>query len=124
MAELLKPMIESHEIGDWEQISTGVQQRRRTLRTGPVTLEQAIEYTGKLNKSPYFDALPGHLSIIKLTNREDHAIIVILERSLHWCFQREESEVVAAGTQSDETVYKFNAAAREYCEFGELLAVT
>jgi hypothetical protein len=107
-------MIESHEVGDWEETSPGVMQRRRTLRTSPVTMEQAIEFTGRLNKSAYFDALPGHLSIIKLTSREDHAIIVILERSLHWCFQRDES-------QPDEIVFKFNPTAREYCEFGEWL---
>ena len=108
-------MIESHETSDWEEISPGVQQRRHTLRTSAVSMEQAIEYTGKLNKSAYFGALPGHLSIIKLTNREDHAIIIVLERSLHWCFQRDDS-------QPDESVFKFNAAAREFCEFGELLS--
>ena len=105
-------MIESHEKGDWEETVPCVQQRRHTLRTSAVSMEQAIEYTGKLNKSAYFDALPGHLSIIKLTNREDHAIIVILERSLHWCFQRDEA---------DES-FQFKAEAREYCEFGELLS--
>ena len=105
-------MIESHETSDWEETSPGVQQRRHTLRTGPVSMEQAIEFTGKLNKSAYFNTLPGHLSIIKLTNREDHAIIVILERSLHWCFRRDEAE----------ESFKFAADAREYCEFGELLS--
>lgn len=107
-------MIESHDTGDWEEVSPGVQQRRHTLRTSPVTMEQAIEFTGRLNQSAYFGVLPGHLSIIKLTNREDHAIIVILERSLHWCFQRDES-------LPDHSVFKFNPTAREYCEFGEWL---
>lgn len=103
-------MIESHDTGPWEETAPGVQQRRHTLRTGPVSMERAIEYTGRLNTSEYFGALPGHLSMIKLTNREDHAIIVVLERSLHWCFQGDEQGALT-----------FNPAAREFCEYAELL---
>jgi hypothetical protein len=103
-------MIETHEITPWEETVPGVQQRRHTLRTGPVSMEQAIDFTGKLNTSEYFAALPGHLSVIKLTSREDHAIVIILERSLHWCFQRDE-----------EGAFTFQPQAREYCEYGELL---
>lgn len=103
-------MIESHDIPPWEEAFPGVQQRRHTLRIGPVSMERAIEYTGRLNTSEYFGALPGHLSMIKLTNREDHAIVVILERSLHWCFQRDE-----------QGAFTFDPAAREFCEYADLL---
>ena len=103
-------MIETHEITPWEETVPGVQQRRHTLRIGPVSMEQAIEFTGKLNTNAYLAALPGHLSMIKLTNREDHAIVIILERSLHWCFQRDE-----------QGAFTFQPQAREFCEFAELL---
>lgn len=103
-------MIESHETTAWEETVPGVQLRQHTLRTGPVSMEQAIEFTGRLNTGPYFGALPGHLSMIKLTNREDHAIVVILERSLHWCFQRDEQEA-----------FRFNPTAREFCDYAGLL---
>lgn len=73
-------------------------------------MERAIEYTGRLNACEYFGALPGHLSMIKLTNREDHAIVVILERSLHWCFQRDE-----------QGAFTYAPQAREFCEYAELL---
>ncbi len=104
-------MIESHEIGPWEETVPDVRERRHTLRTGPVSMERAVEFTGKLNSSRFFDALPGHLSIIKLTNREDHAIIIVLERSRHWCFQRDE-----------QGIFTFQPDARESCEFNALFA--
>ena len=104
-------MIESHEIGPWENVAPDVRQRRHTLRTGPVPMERAIEFAGKLNNDAYFDAQPGHLSIIKLTNCEDHAIIIVLERSLHWCYLRDEQDA-----------FSFQPEARLSCEFGELFA--
>jgi len=93
----------------WEETSPGVKQRRHTLRTGGVPMELAIELTGKLNEQECFGALPGHLSIIKLTNREDHAIVIVLERSLHWCFQA-----------TEEGGYRFEPTSRDACDYGEL----
>jgi hypothetical protein len=99
-------MIHSHDIGPWEETLPGIQQRTHTLKTGPVAMQIAVETTGKLNASPYFDALPGHLSIIKLSQNQDHAIVTVLERSLHWGFQRDES-----------SAFKFDPEARESVEF-------
>lgn len=99
-------MIHSHDITPWEEIMPGVQQRTHTLKTGPVLMQIAVECTGKLNASPYFDALPGHLSIVKLSNSVDHAHITVLERSLHWGFQRD-----------DQDSFRFDPEARESVEF-------
>jgi hypothetical protein len=100
------PKIESHEIGPWEETSPGVKQRTHTIVRSPVPMQIAIESTGKLNESPYFDALPGHLSIVKLSQLKDQAVITVLERSLHWGFQRDENDA-----------YRYDPEAREAVEF-------
>ncbi|WP_425616752.1 hypothetical protein NA78x_000407 [Anatilimnocola sp. NA78] len=104
-------MLQTHETTPWEEVAPGVRQRRHTLRTEGVPMELAIELTGKLNEQECFGALPGHLSMIKLTNREDHAIVIVLERSLHWCFQTD-----------DEGGYRFEPTSREACDYDLLFA--
>jgi hypothetical protein len=99
-------MIHSHDTTPWEETMPGVQQRTHTIKTSPVMVQLAIECTGKINASPYFDALPGHLSIVKLSNSSDHALITVIERSLHWGFQRDENDG-----------FKFDPDARESVEF-------
>ncbi|QDU26857.1 hypothetical protein ETAA8_19410 [Anatilimnocola aggregata] len=99
-------MIHTHETGEWEEVAPAVQQRRHTLTMSPVTMEQALEFTGRINTDEYFGVQPGHLSIVKLTNREDHAVVIVLERTLHWCQQRQED-----GT------YQLQPESRECCNF-------
>lgn len=103
-------MLQHHEIDDWEEVAPGVRQRRHTWRVDPLPMEQAIELTGKLNRATSLGALAGHLAIVKLANREGHAVVTVLERSLHWCFQRD-----------DDGNYRFVPESRESCDYDSLL---